>query len=275
MSITDVQRAFVRGLDGKGFCKTALLDYEDGGKTQRLSFHVVSSPYGAAYLSETIPSDMDAMQHARYMAQGFIEGRIGSGTMPAPTVVTVPVVPTVIAAPASAAAAPPAVHSSALVPAQPVPAPVPVPAQHETSQAAIDALLAENDMDKTVAAVCGWIDEEAGAVRKIWTNDHAGLALEYEQVRREINDLAYELIEATPEACPCLWASVGVDVPNTGNVAADLRAAATVINECVNATNDFLARVRAVRLAAKRNVQASKTIVEALTVFHAIEWPTA
>src|SRR5690606_12102493 len=76
MSVTDVQRAFVRGLEGKASCKAAMLDYEDGGRMQRLSFHVVSGSYGAAYLSEVIPSDLCPMQHARTMAANFLEGRI-------------------------------------------------------------------------------------------------------------------------------------------------------------------------------------------------------
>jgi len=59
MSITDVQRSFARGLDGKGACKTAAIDMEDGGRRQRLSFHVVG-PTGAAYLSESIPIDMSS-----------------------------------------------------------------------------------------------------------------------------------------------------------------------------------------------------------------------
>lgn len=277
MSIADVQRAFLRGLDGNGSCKAATIDFENGGRLQRLSFHVVAGSYGAAYLSEAIPADMCPMQHARTMAASFLEGRITgqSRFVTAPAVVNqAPIVIQAASVPAPVAIAP----ATAPVTVQ---APAPVAAKHDetpvsdAAHAELEALIHAGDIAGASDLICRWIDEEAGAIRAVWANDNPGQLLEYEQVRREINDLAYGLVQPSPSAFPCLWASVGVDVPRTGNDEADIRAAAALINDQIDATSDFLAQVRAVRLAAKKRVREAYDIEEALAFFESVQWPTA
>lgn len=267
MSVTDVQRAFLRGLDGHGSCKAATIEFEDGGRTQRLGFHVVSS-IGAAYLSEAIPADMCPMQHARYMAQEFLQGRIAgqSRMASAPVIVqasAVPVAPQLLA-PASP-------DRTALVPTVAPPAAPQAPADVDE----LDRHIAAGDLDGVVDLLCRLADDDAGAIRDAWVTSTPGQTLEYEQVRREINDLAYQLVQPTPNACPCLWASVGVDVPKTGDNANDIRAAAALINQCIDATNDFLARVRSIRLQAKAAIRSATSIEGALAVYQAINWPSA
>lgn len=275
MSITDVQRAFVRGLDGKGSCKLANIELEDGGRTQRLNFHVIAAT-GSAYLSELIPADMCPMQHARYMAQEFLQGRIAgqSRMASAPVIVQaapVPVVTQQLPAPASP-------DRTALVPGVVAPAPVvaaPAAPQAPADVDELDRHIAVGNLDGVIDLLCRLADDDAGAIRDAWVTATPGQTLEYEQVRREINDLAYQLVQPTPDACPCLWASVGVDVPKTGDNANDIRAAAALINQCIDATNDFLARVRSVRLQAKAAIRSATSIEDALAVYQAIDWPAA
>lgn len=292
MSVADVQRAFVRGLDGRGSCKVATIDLEDGGRMQRLSFHVVSTGAGAAYLSETIPADFCPMQHARTMAQNYLEGRItGQSRYVAAPVQAVPVQSTAVPVAQAAFVAPsqpvpmPPAWPAPVTPAAPLPvpqvvsAPVPQsqPAAAELPDAldALDAAIAIGDTAATIELICQMIDVDAGAIRAVWANDNPGQLLEYEQVRREINDLAYGLLEPSSVTCPCLWASVGVDVPKTGDDGADIRAAASLINDTIDATNGFLARVRGVRLSSKGAVRAAPSIETALDLYQAITWPTA
>jgi hypothetical protein len=297
VSITDVQRAFLRGLNGRASCKAATIDFESGGREQRLSFHVLSSSHGAAYLSEVIPADMCPMQHARHMATEFLEGRIGGQSRmaapPAASFVAPALAPSVVQSPALAAPvasyAAPVPNLPAVIHATPVPAPVPekarapqvVPAPVPATGPAVpdadklDALIASGDLPSVIDVICQWIDADAGTIRAVWYNDHPGQALEYEQVRREINDLAYKLVDPSPSAFPCLWASVGVDVPYTGDDAADIRRAAAVINDCIDATSEFLAMVRSARLRAKAAVRVASSIENALAVYEGIEWPVA
>lgn len=296
MSVTDVQRAFVRGLEGKAACKVAALDYEDGGRMQRLSFHVVSGTYGAAYLSEVIPADMCPMQHARMMAANFLEGRIAGQsqfTVPPRFVPVVrtdaplePLAPLPVALgtppPGGQVAPPVAANDLAPLPASAAPAVVPAqvpaaaPPQGLTDEIAqLDAMSRAGDIAGGIELICRWVDDEAEAVRGTATTGAAGQALEYEQIRREISDLAYRQVKATPRECPCLWASVGVDVAKTGDDDADIRAAAALINARIDATNEFLSRVRAVRIASKMAARAAGTIEGALAVYEGIAWPGA
>lgn len=283
MSITDVQRSFARGLDGKGSCKTAAIDLEEGGHRQRLSFHVVG-PTGAAYLSESIPIDMCPMQHARHMAIEFMEGRIAGNSRietQTPTQIQTRIL-TRDATPPNATSslqdgAPQAAHVATVAPTR-AETVAPALTPDESAPAAVDDLdraLAAGDLEGVKEIVCGWIDADAGAIRRVWANDNPGLALEYEQVRREINDVAYGLVPPSPESVPCLWASVGTDVPKTGDDVADIRSAAQLINECIDATNGFLARVRATRLKAKAGVREAPTVEAALELYSAIQWPVA
>lgn len=277
MSIADVQRSFARGLDGKAACKLATIEIEDGGRAQRLTFHVIGSS-GSAYLSESIPSDMCPMQHARHMAQEFLEGRIaghsrimtqvlgGDATPRNAAQIASQVIPQ--AASTITIAAP---KAESVAPALTAPESNPTPATADE----FDRAIAAGDLEAVKEIICGWIDADAGAIRRVWANDNPGLALEYEQVRREINDLAYGLIPPSPEAFPCLWASVGADVPKTGNDEADLRAAAQIINECIDATNGFLARVRAARLKTKASVRNAANVEAALELYHTVQWPVA
>lgn len=282
MSITDIQRAFVRGLEGKAACRTAMVDHEDGGRTQRLSFHVVSGSHGAAYLSETIPADLCPMQHARTMAANYIEGRIagqsrfvapGAAPMPA---TAFPVMAAPVAAPVPVPMAAPPPPAPVLV-SEPTPAaPTPQSAPDLTNEIALlDDMSRRGDIAGVIDLICRWIDDEAEVVRGAATTGAPGQTLEYEQIRREINDAAHGLCPLTPGECPNLWASVGVDVPRTGDDAADILAAAQVINRRVDQTNDFLARVRQVRIASKQAVKAAGSIEGALAVHQAIQWPAA
>lgn len=272
MSVTDVQRAFLRGLDGHGSCKAATIEFEDGGRTQRLGFHVVSS-IGAAYLSEAIPADMCPMQHARHMATNFIEGRIAGQSR----IVSVPVQQLALPAPAVAVQAAPAfVQAVALAPVKAAPlAPVQAPATHEPDPDELDPFIDAGDIPGLIDKLCEFADAEADELRTHWVTSNPGQFLEYEQVRREISDLAYKLVQPTPAACPCLWASVGSDVPKTGNDANDIRAAAALINQCIDATNDMLARIRAARLQAKTAIRAATSIEDALATYQAVAWPSA
>lgn len=283
MSITDIQRAFVRGLEGKAACRTAMVDLEDGGRTQRLSFHVVSGSHGSAYLSETIPADLCAMQHARTMAANFLEGRIsGQSRFVAPGAAPMPATAfPMMAAPVAAPVAVPV--PMAPPPPPPVAAPVPVltavapppPATPGLTDeiALLDAMSRRGDIAGGIDLICRWIDDEAEVVRGAATTGAPGQTLEYEQIRREINDAAHGLCPLTPGECPNLWASVGIDVPRTGDDAADILAAAQVINRRIDQTNDFLARVRQVRIASKQAAKAAGTIEGALAVYQAIGWP--
>ena len=286
MSITDIQRAFVRGLEGKAACRAAMVDQEDGGRMQRLSFHVVSGSHGAAYLSETIPADLCAMQHARTMAANYLEGRIsGQSQFVAPTAAPMPATafPMMAPPPVAAPVAPPlpmmAPPPPPVTAPQPVAAPVapPPPATPDLPDeiALLDAMSRRGDIAGVIDLICRWIDDEAEVVRGAATTGAPGQTLEYEQIRREINDAAHGLCPLTPGECPNLWASVGVDVPRTGDDAADILAAAQVINRRVDQTNDFLARVRQVRIASKQAVKAAGSIEGALAVHQAIQWPAA
>lgn len=247
-----------------------MIDLEDGGRTQRLSFHVVSGSHGSAYLSETIPADLCAMQHARTMAANFIEGRItgqsrfvslGAPLMQATSPVAV----------VSAPAPPPPVATPAapMAPAAPTAHP---PADLTDDVALLDAMIRRGDIAGGIDLICRWIDDEAEVVRGAVT---PGQTLEYEQIRREINDVAHGLCPATPGECPNLWASVGVDVQRTGDDAADIRAAAEVINRRIDQTNEFLARVRLVRITSKQAAKAAGSIEGALAVYQATGWPAA
>lgn len=259
MSITDIQRAFVRGLEGKAACRTAMVDLEDGGRTQRLSFHVVSGSHGSAYLSETIPADLCAMQHARTMAANYLEGRIsGQSHFVAPGAAPMPAT----AFPMMAAPPPP-----------PVAPPPPATPDLTDEIASLDAMSRRGDIAGGIDLICRWIDDEAEVVRGGATTGAPGQTLEYEQIRREINDAAHGLCPLTPGECPNLWASVGVDVPRTGDDAADILAAAQVINRRIDQTNTFLARVRQVRIASKQAAKAAGSIEGALAVYQAIGWP--
>lgn len=290
MSITDVQRAFVRGLDGKGSCKMANIEFEDGGRTQRLNFHVVSPGHGAAYLSEAIPADMCPMQHARKMAMDFLEGRVqGQSRMvtvaplaqPSPEPVVVAEQPPPPASPpVPQPAQPPANDQMVVAAPEPTERPNAPSAGSEALVAPVpeellDQAIAKGNLGEVIDVLCALIDEEAGTIRAAWTTNTPGQGLEYEQVRREINDLAYGLVEAKPENAPCLWASVGVDVPKTGDDEVDLRTAAALINQCIDATNDFLARVRTVRLRSKSAVRSATSIEQALELYAATDWPAA
>ena len=284
MSVSDVHRAFMRGLEGKGSCKMANIECEDGGYTQRLIFHVVSPSHGAAYLSEAIPADMCPMQHARKMAMDFLEGRVSGQSK----MVMAPV-----PAPAIEPQQPPAPPVTAVTVQAPQPPPVvqqPVaandvermtemvnqgadPIAHPVPEEMLDQAIATGDLETVIDVICSIIDEEAGTVRSAWTTSTPGQGLEYEQVRREINDLAYGLVDASPENAPCLWASVGVDVPKTGNDEVDLRTAAALINQCIDKTSDFLARVRHVRLKSKSAIRQATSIEQALELYAATNWP--
>lgn len=279
MSITDIQRAFVRGLEGRAACRMATLDLEDGGRLQRLSFHVVSGSYGAALLSELIGADLCPMQHARTMAANYLEGRIsGQSHYTAPPPQAWPVAPGVpLPAPVPVAIPPPAPTPVAASVHQAAPPPSTAPAAALTQGltdelAVLDRMSREGDIAGGIDLVCRWIDDEAEMVRGVVT---PGQTLEYEQIRREINDLAYGQVTATPAECPNLWASVGVDVAKTGDDAADIRAAAALINSRVDRMNDFLSRVRGVRIASKQAARAAGSIEGALAVYHRIGWPVA
>lgn len=263
MSLADVQRAFARGLGGAGTCSNVTIALEQGGRRQRLACFVTSTT-ASAHLSESIPADMCPMQHARYMAQEFLEGRIaGASHFVTPAAPQPTLAPVVQYVPVQTMA-PTAPKAEILPPLRAEPA-------HKPDD--LDAKIASGDLAGVVDLLCGWIDTDAGAVRQVWTTTSAGQALEYDQVRREINDVAYGFVEPTPANCPCLWASVGIDVPKTGDDAADIRAAAALINHAVDGTNDFLARVRALRLKAKADVRAAGSIELALAVYQSIEWP--
>lgn len=271
MSITDIQRAFVRGLDGKAACRAAMVDLDDGGRTQRLSFHVVSGSHGSAYLSETIPADLCAMQHARTMAANYLEGRIsGQSVFVSPSAPTMPAtaLPVAVPVPVAALPPPPTPPAPAASTAQP-------PPDLTNEIALLDAMSRRGDIAGGIDLICRWIDDEAEAVRGGATTGAPGQTLEYEQIRREINDVAHGLCPVTPGECPNLWASVGVDVQRTGNDAADIIAAAEVINRRIDQTNEFLARVRQVRIASKQAAKAAGSIEGALAVYQAIGWPAA
>lgn len=298
MSVTDIQRAFVRGLDGKAACKVAAYDMVDGGRVQRLSFHVVSGSHGSAYLCEEIPADMDPMQHARVMAANYLEGRISDQSrMLAPGAGPVPWVPMPAALPQVPAAAPVAVPVAPVAALAPIPLSVPPTApaatpepatghQVDDGQAApggerdlaadiaeLDRLAGAGDIPGCVELICRWIDADAELVRVAALGGNPGQALEYEQIRREINDVAHGLCPATPQECPHLWASVGVEVSRTGDDAADILAAASVVNSRIDATNEFLARVRQVRMASKHAARMAGTLDGALAVYKGIDWP--
>lgn len=283
MSVADVQRAFSRGLGGNAACKVATIELEDGGRSQRLNFHVVSASRGSAYLSEAIPSDMCPMQHARHMAIEFLEGRLAGNSRfetQAPTQTQ-----TLITRNATPTLTPPIAQEVQQAARAPVVAPQPVqtmaptltPNQNELAEAEdqLERLILAGDLAGLVELLCVWVDRDAGDVRKHWTTTADGQSLEYEQIRREINDLAYKLIEPTPEACPCLWASVGVDVPRTGDTAADIRAAAAFVNAHVDLTSDFIARVRATRIKAKADIRQAFSIERAMELYQAVQWPIA
>src|SRR5690606_31599492 len=90
--------------------------------------------------------------------------------------------------------------------------------------AALDAMSRAGDIASAIELICRWIDDAAEAVRGTATTASPGQTLEYEQIRREVSDLAYGQVQATPSECPYMWASVGVDVAKTGDDAADIRA---------------------------------------------------
>lgn len=272
MSVTDIRRAFDRGLAGKAACRTARVDYSDGGRTQHLSFLFVQS--GATIeLEDSIPHDMCPLQHARHMAMEYLDGR-----RPATVHTSQPLAAAVVSP----------VHLPASLPALqlPAPAPAPAPAVAAVPLSAVtappsveplsdlDAALASGDLASVLNILCQYVDDEAEACRQAWISGQPGQVLEYQQMHREISDLAYAEIVPSPQTCPLLWASVGVDVPSTGDPAADIRAAAAFVNDKIDTTNAFLGDVRTVRLAGKAQIRACTSVEAALQAFQLIVWPT-
>ena len=283
MSVADVQRAFVRGLNGRASCKGAWTSYEAGGQLQRLEFHVTGS-LGQAFLSEAIEADMCPMQHARHMAAEFLEGRIAgqsayairtqpamqdrgemqlafAGAPNATQAPTVPALPDKNAASqvTSVQNSPPGIVSG-------------YAGQQAPDMDVLVEAVKEGNLAKVIDELCLYVDRDAGEARLANISFSDGQSLEYDQVRREIHDLAYQLIAPSPENCPALWASVGVDVPSTGDNIADIYAAASVINRHIDSVNDFLTKIRSIRLAAKSAIKSSASIDEALSTYQAIVW---
>lgn len=297
----DVMRAFMRGLEHKAQVQSCEIDYVDGGKLQRLTFMVRAGPHGAAMLCEEIPSDLDPMQHARTMAANYIAGRIQGRSQwgvappaplppgqapgmppvplppgPAPDVPPVPL-PAVQWWPAQAALAPqtapgsPPAVSAAPPPPEPPPAPGAAAVSLDDQMAKLEAAMKSGNVPLGLDIVRKWIDSEAEDVLA-GVAVPPGQALEHEQLRREIADLAYGQIKPTRDECPLLWAGV---LKPSGDDAADIRAAAVHINAHNDAVTQFMSRVRAVRMAALNEVATAGTIEAALSVYDRIEWPAA
>lgn len=76
MSMADVKRAFVAGLNGKASCQRATMGYEtnpsSGLKEQRLEFRV-SKGGSSQIVSELIPANADLVEKARRMGELYAE----------------------------------------------------------------------------------------------------------------------------------------------------------------------------------------------------------
>lgn len=124
------------------------------------------------------------------------------------------------------------------------------------------------------------IDARAEDLREKVSTKHVGKSHEYAFLALEaaavISIQAGQVPNAPPitrAAYPLLAASIGVDVPNTNSEAADLSAAAQVVQSKRGQMYAAYAAIRAARLAGAKAVNAATTYQQAESAFAAIAWP--
>lgn len=115
------------------------------------------------------------------------------------------------------------------------------------------------------------IDRNAETARMKYVTPGAGQALTYDRKRREamqaIDDLA-----PTADKYPVLSASIGIEVPNTGNAKSDFDAISSIV---IGKELQWAALARVIevlRLSAKKSVDAASTPDEAESAAQ-VTWP--
>lgn len=133
--------------------------------------------------------------------------------------------------------------------------------------------LLERPLAEVQDDLCARIDSEAGGLRRAFTTTAHGQPEAY--IRKQIESQNVKDDPApTAAAYPLLNAGIGPDVPDTGDLVADLKAAGVVVEDTARAWAALAEPVEKPRLDTKRNIEAAQTVDEAWTAYQARQFPT-
>lgn len=145
----------------------------------------------------------------------------------------------------------------------------------EQRAAATAAMAAINPLNSRKRTAIAAIDQAAEAARLRRITGGAGMALTYQRKSMERMALLSAVQTSSPvtrDLFPMLWASVGVEVPASGNDAADLAAVAALVGTREAQYATVGAAIESARLAAKAAVAAATT-EEGVKAAAAVVWP--
>lgn len=115
------------------------------------------------------------------------------------------------------------------------------------------------------------IDRTAEDIRLRYITPGSGQALTYDRKRREA---AAAIVDPAPDAdkYPVLAASIGIEVPSTGNLKTDFDAIANIVLAREEQWAGIAYHVELRRLGGKRAIEAAQTIEDAQAAFDAVDW---
>ena len=129
----------------------------------------------------------------------------------------------------------------------------------------------EKPLDQVKAEAKAAVDREAGFARLKYITDAPGQDLTYDRKRREALQ-ALDDAAPTAQKYPVLSASIGIEVPNTGNAKADLDAISNLVIARELQWAAIASQIEALRLGAKKAIQDAAT-VEAVQAAAQVSWP--
>lgn len=143
------------------------------------------------------------------------------------------------------------------------------------SEAELCAVLNEHgvlgpDINYARASAKRQLNELSGAVRLQYITDAPGQDLTYDRKRREalqaIDDPA-----PTAQKYPVLAASIGIEVPTTGNAKDDFDAVCTLVISRETAWAAAASQIEAIRLAGIKQIDAAATVAQVAETVSATE----
>ncbi len=131
--------------------------------------------------------------------------------------------------------------------------------------------LTPRDLGEVKASAKARVDYEAGQVRLRYITDAPGQDMTYDRKRREALE-ALDNPNPTAERYPVLAASIGIEVPSSGDAKADFDAIASLVIAKEVQWAQSAAVLEAKRLGAKAAIEAAQT-VEAAQAAAQVVWP--
>lgn len=126
-------------------------------------------------------------------------------------------------------------------------------------------------LDEVKVELLARIDRTAEEIRLQHITPGSGQALTYDRKRREA---AAAIVDPAPDAekYPVLAASIGIEVPSTGDWKADFDAIANIVLGMELQWAVVAYQVEHRRLGGKRAIEAAQTVEEAQSAFEAVDW---